>query len=179
MTGYLLSMGHRRIGVIGGRADNLHTQKRLVGFQKALFEEKVLFDPQLIRYGNWNRETGFQEAEELIKDGVTAIYAMSDLMAAGVYDCIRKHGLRVGRDISVAGFDNQEFSDFLWPALTTTALPLSMIGHEAARILLEKIEKGLSADEQEGKVTEIAIPCTMMVRNSVCAVGEGVRQENC
>ena len=57
MARYLISMGHRKIGVIGGRADNIHTQKRLVGYQRALFESQVFFDPDLVCYGNWDRDS--------------------------------------------------------------------------------------------------------------------------
>ena len=51
MTRYLISMGHRRIGVLGGRENNIHTRSRLRGYQKALFEENILYNPEWVRYG--------------------------------------------------------------------------------------------------------------------------------
>ena len=56
---YLISMGHRRIGVIAGKKYSMHTRSRLEGYQRALFEGNVLYDPDLVVYGDWERESGF------------------------------------------------------------------------------------------------------------------------
>lgn len=56
MTKYLISMGHKKIGVIAGTIDNLHTRNRNLGYQKALFEEGILFNPDYLRYGDWMRD---------------------------------------------------------------------------------------------------------------------------
>ena len=50
---YLIAMGHRRIGVIAGKKDSMHTRSRLEGYQRALFEGNVLYDPDLVVYGDW------------------------------------------------------------------------------------------------------------------------------
>lgn len=62
MTRYLISMGHRKIGVLGGRVDNIHTGSRLRGHQKALFEENILYNPAWVRYGDWERGSGYRFA---------------------------------------------------------------------------------------------------------------------
>lgn len=163
MVKYLISMRHERIGVIGGRADNIHTQKRLLGYQKALYEEHILFNPELVRYGNWERDSGYREAEYLVKEGVTAIYCMADRMAGGVYDYLEEHGLKAGEDISVSGFDNQDIAEYFRPALTTMSLPLEKIGRRAAEVLFEEMDAGEKGEHK----TEIEIPCGLVVRNSV------------
>lgn len=165
---YLISMGHRKIGVLAGRADNIHTQKRITGYQRALFEEQILFNPEWVCYGDWQRASGRILAGRLVKAGVTAIYCMSDRMAGGVYDYFARHGIRVGEDISVAGFDNQDMAEYFQPALTTVDLPLNRIGHEAARILLERLEAEESGEafrEELGK--REAIPCSLAIRDSI------------
>lgn len=53
LTKYLISMGHRKIGVIGGKSNNIHTGSRLQGYQKALFEENILYNPDWVYFGNW------------------------------------------------------------------------------------------------------------------------------
>ena len=164
MTRYLISMGHRKIGVIAGAADNLHTQKRSLGYQKALYEEQILFNPDWIRYGDWMRKSGYQETKLLMKEGVTAIFCMNDTMAAGSYDYFYEYGIRVGEDISLAGYDNKEISEYLRPTLTTNDLQLKEIGKEAAKIILNRInEEYVDNKEQE----TIKIPCRMIVRESV------------
>jgi len=162
MTKYLISMGHRKIGVIGGRQDNIHTQKRLSGFQQALFEEQVLYNPEWIHYGNWDKESGYEETKHLMKKGVTAIFAFSDKMAGGVYEYLYECGLKAGEDISVAGYDKEDISQYFQPALSTVELPLCEIGYQAARQIIDLVEK---EDGKEGTVMELS--CSLIIRNSV------------
>lgn len=164
MTRYLISMGHRRIGVIAGIADNHHTQKRSLGYQKALFEEQILFNPDLIRYGNWKRLSGYTQTEKLVKEGVTAIFCMNDMMAAGCYDYLYEHDIRIGQDISVVGYDNREISEYLRPHLTTNEIGLREIGIKSAEILLSHIEEESEVNQSSNI---IKIPCQMIVRDSV------------
>ena len=170
VTKYLLDMGHRKIGVIGGWQNNIHTQKRLLGYQKALFDAKVLFEPNLVRYGNFERESGLEEAGYLVDAGVTAIFCMTDRMAGGVYDCLENRGLAVGKDISVAGFDDQDIAEYFRPKLTTTRLPLRQIGICAAEALMEKIEFEDAPHKEVKKAVEILVPCEFQQRDSVSRV---------
>lgn len=165
MTRYLISMGHRKIGILAGKADNIHTGSRLRGHQKALFEENILYNPGWVRYGDWERKSGYRFAGELLDCGVTAIFCMNDRMAGGVYDYCREHGIQVGQDISVTGFDNQEISQYCSPGLTTMDLPLSEIGTEAAAILLERLES--EEENIPDSVKECRIPCRLIERESV------------
>ncbi len=164
LTRYLISMGHRKIGVIAGAADNLHTQNRNLGYQKALFEDQILFNPNWIRYGDWKRLSGYTEAENLVKEGVTAIFCMNDTMAAGCYDYLYEHDIKVGQDISIVGYDNKEISEYLRPLLTTNDIGLTEIGKKSAEILLKHIEDGC---EENTNSNIIKTPCRMVVRESV------------
>lgn len=164
ITKYLISMGHRRIGVLAGTPDNLHTMNRILGYQKALFEHQILFNPDLIRYGDWMRGSGFKEAESLVKEEVTAIFCLNDLMAAGVYDYFYEHGIDVGNDISLVGYDNKEISEYLRPALTTNDIQFKKIGAESAKMILEILEN--NRDESISQ-NVIKIPCQLMIRDSV------------
>ncbi len=164
MTKYLTSMGHRKIGVIAGTSDNLHTKKRSLGYQKALFEEQILYNPYLIKYGDWQRSSGYAETESLVKEGVTAIFCMNDSMAAGCYDYLYEHNIKVGQDVSVVGYDNKEISEYMRPLLTTNDIGLTEIGSRAAEILLKHIE-----EETEANIDSniIKIPCRLIERESV------------
>lgn len=164
---YLLSKGHKKIGFIGGRVDNHHTQQRLQGYQKALFEYGILYNPDLVYYAEWTRETGYKGAKALIEKGVTALFCVSDKMAVGVYDYAEEAGLVIGKDISVAGYDSEEWSDCLNPKLTTTKLPLDKIGRSAAKLLIDRLENGENSDWNFEEPEVIRIPCTFIERNSV------------
>ncbi len=167
MTRYLISKGHRRIGVIAGAADNMHTQKRILGYQKALFEDQILYNPCLIRYGDWKRHSGYEEVEELIKEGVTAIFCMNDDMAVGVYDYLYEHGLKAGEDISIAGYDNVEISGYLKPALTTNEIPFADIGTKSAEVMIKLLTEG---NENNDDAEIVKIPCRIIERNSVITI---------
>ncbi len=167
MVKYLLSMGHKRIGFIGGRANNIHTQKRLYGAQRAMFESHVPYNPEWVRYGDWFRRSGYEEAGPLVQAGVTAIFCMADRMAGGVYDYLEEKGLRAGEDISVTGFDNQDLSEYCRPALTTMDLPLTEIGNRASLLLLERLKEREIGTESKKAAENISIPCTLVERKSV------------
>lgn len=167
MVKYLLSMGHQRIGFIGGRANNIHTQKRLYGAQRAMFESHVPYNPEWVRYGDWFRHSGYEEAGPLVQAGVTAIFCMADHMAGGIYDYLEEKGLRAGEDISVTGFDNQDLSEYCRPALTTMDLPLTEIGNRASLLLLERLKERETGTEPQKAAENISIPCTLVERKSV------------
>lgn len=166
---YLISMGHRKIGVIAGTADNLHTQKRILGYQKALFEAGILFDPDLIRFGDWMRPSGYREMEVLSKEDITAVFCLNDIMAGGAYDYLHDHGIKVGQDLSLAGYDNKDISEYLRPRLTTNEIQLKMIGKTSASILLEMLEGDCLKFRNQNIVK---IPCKLVVRESVVKLDE-------
>ncbi|MEZ3444481.1 MAG: LacI family DNA-binding transcriptional regulator [Lachnospiraceae bacterium] len=161
---YLISKGHRKIGVISGKEGNLHTKERLLGYQRALYESRILYNPVLVRYAGWDKESAYQEAKELLKQDITAVFCMADRMAGGVYRLLAEMGLRVGADIAVAGFDNQDIAEYFVPGLTTMALPLKEIGQTSADLLLDRLE-GARAEEQGQN--RFLIPCTFIERESV------------
>lgn len=163
---YTLEKGHKKIGVIGGRIDNIHTQQRLLGYQKALFDKGIPYNPDYVFYARWDRESGYEAAKELLKQDISAIFCLSDRMAGGVYDYLDEIGKTVGKDISVVGFDDQEMAVYFKPKLTTTALPLAQIGKESAKLLVERLENPQKQTEHEDKQI-VRIPCTMVERNSV------------
>lgn len=176
MTKYILDQGHTRIGVISGRADNIHASKRLLGYQKALFDSGILYNPNWIQYGDWEPDKAYALTKELLASGVSAIFCMSDWMAGAAYNCINDCGLKVGQDISVVGFDNERAAKWYVPKLTSCRLPLREIGNEAAKILLEHIEGQEDAQEEQRPV-HLNIPCEPVIRNSVRRV-EGEQKES-
>lgn len=163
MMKYLLSCGHKRIGIIAGAADNMHTQDRLLGCQKALFEEEIPYNPKWTFYGDWERGSGYAGAEFLMKEDLTAIWCMNDLMAGGAYDYVHEKRIVIGQDISITGYDNRQVSEYFFPGLTTCELPLKEIGYRSAEKLINRLE----GKESLSNVAPIKIPCKMIFRKSV------------
>lgn len=159
---YLISYGHRKIGVLAGKKDSVHTLARLEGYQKALFEGNILYDLNLVAYGDWDRLSGYRNADRLINKGVTAIFCMNDFIAGGVYDRLYELGKKVGTDIAVVGYDNREMASYEKPPLTTVGLPLHDIGTRAGEVIIGLLEKKEQIDHGI-----YSIPCTPYLRESV------------
>lgn len=171
IVSYLIGKGHKNIGVIGGRADNIHTQKRLLGYQRALYENGILYNPKWVRFALWDRASAYKEAKILLESAkeLTAVFCMADRMAGGVYQYLDEKGLRAGRDLSVAGFDNQDIAEYFVPGLTTMAQPLHEMGRTAAELLIGRMEtKTVKAEIPNER---ILVPCTFVERESVRELG--------
>ncbi len=166
IVSHVIARGHRKIGVITGKPDSMHMQDRLIGYQKALYNHKLLYDPNIVCIGDWIRESGYEFTDRLVNHGVTAIFCMNDLIAGGVYDRLDERGLAVGRDISVIGFDNRQLSSYYNPPLTTINLPLHDIGYRASEVMVEMLE------EEHSIEAVYQMECQLLVRNSVGYVSE-------
>lgn len=163
LTKHLIKNGHKRIAVIAGVKDNIHTGRRLEGFKKAMKENGLTVKDSDIKFGNWYTESGYENAKLLLKDSdYTAIFCFNDLMAAGVYDYLYEKKLVPGKDISVAGYDNRTMSQYLKPALTTVEIPLYDIGRKSAEILLNQINS-----PENFEVQHHFVQCGFIERDSV------------
>lgn len=161
---HLIRHGHRRIGVVMGKKDSLHAQARLVGYQKALRDNGIVYDPELVAQGDWTRESGYRMADELLAHDVTAVFCMNDLMAGGLYDRLDELGKKIPEELSVVGYDDRELSSYYKPPLTTIRLPLHDIGYRAAEVMIALLEKRIVPQEEE---VIYQMPCEMLIRKSV------------
>lgn len=161
---YLIRKGHKRVGVITGKTDSLHMQGRLLGYQKALRDNQIFYDPELVFPGDWTRESGYRYTDELLEKKVTAIFCMNDLMAGGVYDRADELGLDIPGDISIVGYDNRQLSSYYKPPLTTVELPLHDIGYKAADVMIQML-KGEIQEQKEELIYQVG--CKELIRQSV------------
>jgi LacI family transcriptional regulator len=165
VAGHLIALGHRRIGLIAGHTASTVTRARLEGFRAAMDAAGLNVPPEYIRWGDWEHRSGAEQGEALLSLAVppTAIIAMNDAMAAGCYAAAARRGLRIPDDLSVTGFDNQQFSDYLIPPLTTVALPMRQIGLTAAQHLLWRLEGRADVP------VNTTLPCQVILRASTAA----------
>jgi LacI family xylobiose transport system transcriptional regulator len=138
-TRHLLELGHRRIAVITGPSWALCSRARLDGYRAALDAAGIPVDPALIRDGGFEIPGGLASAAELLRlpDPPTAIFALNDGMAIGVYHAAARAGRRIPDELSVVGFDDYPLDAWLVPPLTTVRQPLSDMGAAAARMVLD------------------------------------------
>ena len=139
-TKHLIENGHRVIGCITGH--DMTPSTRLAGYRKALEEAGIPYSEALVRSGDYHQEQAEIYAREFYEMGATAVFAFNDLMAYGVYRMAKHHSLQIGEDLSVIGFDDLEFSEYLSVPLTSIHQPAYEMGAASCRVVLEMIEKG-------------------------------------
>lgn len=136
---YLLNLGHRRIGFITGRGDSHSAARRKEGYCAALKLAGIAVDDTLIAVGDYTTKTGERAARQLLTlpKPPTAIFAVNDQSAIGVYQAAEKLGLSIPEDVSVIGFDNITEAQYL--GLTTVDQFLSEMGYTAVQMLISLI----------------------------------------
>lgn len=163
---YLISQGHRRIGVLAGLPDNPHSNDRLRGYRQSLEATGIGFDPDLLVNGDFTMGSGLMAASHFarMQERPTAIFSMNDEMAIGCIQGLKSAGIRVPEEMSITGFDDIEFARYSDPPLTTIAQPAEELGRTSFNTLLELIEG------KELRQTETVLPYEFVVRRSTPAL---------
>lgn len=145
LTKYLISLGHRRIGIIVGPKRISTAVERIEGYKRALNEANITLDNSLIKWGEkYSREDGYSHTLTLLKmdNPPTAIFGGNRLITVGILRAIRELGLRIPEDISVISFDEVEDISVTNPFLTVVSQNPYTIGMIATELLLKRIREG-------------------------------------
>lgn len=146
---YLFEMGQRKIGLIGPiNSPSLNLKNRINGFIKRFMKlddrnQVNMYDSPL------NLQGGLEAAEAAILEQNTAIFALNDNIAVGVYRYCEMHHLTIPDDISVIGYDNIEVTSYISPPLTTVHQPAEIIGRNGALKLINSIDPQLITDVRQ------------------------------
>jgi LacI family transcriptional regulator, galactose operon repressor len=160
-TAWLLRAGHTRIGLIRGSPGT--GVRREAGFQRALGEAGIPYEPHLARHGHWTRSGGEAAMRHLmaLPDPPSAVFCCNDLMALGAIDALTDMGLSVPSDVAVIGYDDLEWSSLVRPRLTTVTNPAYDTGRSAGNLLLDRM-----SGRYEGQRRMVVVPCRVVVRES-------------
>jgi DNA-binding LacI/PurR family transcriptional regulator len=163
-TRYLLSLGHRDIGIIAGDASSGTSVDRLQGFMSAIRSAKIRQDRSMIHAGHNDMESGHFHAMQLLTRGQrpTAIFCTNNMMALGALAAIQEIGLACPDEVSLLGFDDFYWATLLRPRLTVVRQPAREIGMIAARLLIDHIEGRVSVP------TPAVLKTQLIVRDSCC-----------
>lgn len=160
MTQYLISLGHRRIGLIAGNYERIErVRERLDGYRQALEEADIPYDPEIVvKREPRPMEGKMAMAHLLTRSNVpTAVFAASDALALGALAACREYGRRVPEDISIAGFDDVDFAPFCVPPLTTVRVPGYEMGKRAVRSIIDSSPTLLREPVRLSLSTELVI----------------------
>jgi LacI family transcriptional regulator len=163
IVNHLITEGHRNIAIIEGKEGFRSTEARKEGYIKALVDNGILPDKTNMVKGNYDIESGYEAMKLILSREVipTAIFCSNDDMALGAYKAIFEEGKSVPEDISIAGFDNNIFSEYITPSLSTVKRPIEKISKEGAKMILEMIES------KERKQTTIYMNTDLILRESI------------
>jgi LacI family transcriptional regulator len=168
-TRHLLELGHRRIAIISGPDDVLCSRARLAGFRFAHDEAGITVDPDLVRYGTFYLNAGYEHGVALLDraDRPTAIFAGSDMQALGVLRAARRLGLDVPGQLSVIGYDNVPMAAWTDPALTTVDQPIRDMAGTATRMVLD-LARG-----EDLPTSRVDLVTELVVRESTAPPADG------
>lgn len=167
----LIRLGHRHIAVVGGCRELSDVSRlRYEGCMDTFRKNGIPFDPDRDYEGvRFSYQDGYRATQALLSrtEGITAIFAMADVMAIGAIRALRDNGLRVPEDVSVMGFDGLTLGNYYVPKLATIAQNVEEMAKRSVEILLDQIEKG-------GKARYERVPVAVKWRESTRAIENGV-----
>jgi DNA-binding LacI/PurR family transcriptional regulator len=140
-TNHLISLGHRRIAMIGGTDQTSTGRDRYRGYVMAMEAAGLPVETRWRIPGPRTKQAGFEASQQFLalKDKPTAAVCWNDLVAIGLMNGIARAGLVPGVDVSVTGYDDLEEAAIATPALTTVWNGQREVGRRAARTLLDRL----------------------------------------
>lgn len=143
LTQHLLDFGHRRFGIIAqDGANNDRAKSRLLGALNTLHRNGIHVQEEHLVIREWSIAQGREAMREILlhPESPTAVLCINDHLAIGAMSECQARGLRIPEDISIAGFDDMEFSIYAQPSLTTVHVPTEALGLQTAEYLLSALE---------------------------------------
>lgn len=139
---HLIAGGRRAIATITGPLDMAPGMDRLKGYREALTEAGLAADHTLEATGDFTQEGGSAAMRLLLaaRPDIDAVFAASDLMAAGALSVLATAGRRVPAQVAVVGFDDSPVAMSTSPQLSSVRQPIEEMGHEMARLLVDAVE---------------------------------------
>ena len=154
---HLVGTGRRVIATIGGPLDMAPGVDRRNGYRDALADAGLAVDPTLEATGDFTQASGAAAMQRLLaaRPELDAVFAASDLMAAGALSVLALAGRVVPGDVAVVGFDDSPVATSTTPELTSVRQPIEEMGHEMARLLVDAVEASVTAPRRVILGTEL------------------------
>lgn len=165
---HLVAAGRRRVATITGPRDMVAGLDRFEGYLDGLRETGLPIDESLVIQADFSHRGGVEAARQLLDRApdVDALFAASDLIAAGALQTFAANGRGVPDDIALVGFDDSSVAQLTDPSLTTVRQPLDAMGSLMCELLIEEIDEDRDGNRQE------VLPTQLVVRASSSGVVE-------
>ncbi len=141
-TKHLISQGCRRIVHFTSPKKISIYRERLRGYEDAIKDAKIPFDPALIEESNLQLEGGRSSMENIINKGIKfdAVFSSSDYAVMGAFQVLKENNYNVPLQIKLAGFGNEPFTSFTDPPITTVDQKSIPMGKVTAETFFELLK---------------------------------------
>jgi len=158
----LLLRGARRIACVAGPQDMTPACDRVDGWRSALLNAGV--EPGPVEHAPFTLRGGVDAMQRLLArcDDIDAVFAQSDLMAAGAVQVLHDAGRVVGDDVYMVSVDDSAVARSTTPRLTSVTNPAAEMAGRASRMLLRIMDEGVSPTDIKPEIVEP----TLVVRES-------------
>ncbi|MEU9557107.1 LacI family DNA-binding transcriptional regulator [Streptomyces fumanus] len=165
---HLLSRGRRRIAHITGRLDVYGAQRRVDGYRDALLDAGHAADEGLIEAGDFTEESGRSAMAALLerRPDLDAVFAASDVTAAGARQVLREAGRRIPEDVALVGYDDSAIARHMEPPLTSVRQPIVEMGRAMIDLLLTEIADRRPAASRGLERQQVVLATQLMERAS-------------
>lgn len=162
-TTHLISLGHKKIGYLGGPDSSIVNHKRFCGYEKALIEHDYQIPKDCIFHTLTTLDGGYSKGEEILaKLGeMTAIVVDADIIAIGLIRRLLELGVKLPEQLSIIGFDDIQPAQYIYPTLTTVHQDIKEKSKLCAKAILDE----LNNENHENKT--VIIEPTIIARSSV------------
>lgn len=160
---YFIKNNHRRIALIQGNDDFESSVYRKKGYIDALNDNNIKINEDYMMTGKYTLESGYENMKKLLNlsKRPTAVFCANDDIAVGAIKAINESGLNVPEDISIIGFDNSNFCNYVTPTLSSVRKD-SLMMSEIGGINLLNIIKNKPVKHQRSYIES-----TLVIRKSV------------
>jgi LacI family transcriptional regulator, galactose operon repressor len=160
---HLLSLGHRRIGMIVESDDVSTARDRRIGYEAALQTAGIPAEQELVVRASVDPDGGHDGMRRLLTldEPPTAVFTVNNLVAVGAIEAVRSAGLDVPDDVALVCFDDIEYASRLNPFLTVMEQPAETFGTLSTQLLLERIE-----NRAPDRPRVVVLPAQFVVRRS-------------
>lgn len=137
----IIKYGHRKIGIIAGPQHIYTAKERLEGYLRALNDYNIKINEDYIQYSGYERGSGDKALNALfeMEDKPTAIFATNYETTLTALKYTNEKKIRIGEDISLFGYDQNELFQLLNPPLSVVVQPMREIGRSAAELLFKRM----------------------------------------
>ncbi|WP_255949754.1 LacI family DNA-binding transcriptional regulator [Streptomyces odontomachi] len=165
---HLLARGRGTVAHIAGRLDVYGAQRRVDGYRAALEDAGREVDEDLIVSGDFTEEGGRRAMAQLLEHDpdIDAVFAASDVMAAGARQTLRAMNRRIPEDVALIGFDDSVIARHMDPPLTSVRQPIEEMGRAMIDVLLTEIADRRPVGPAGGGSRQVVLPTELVERAS-------------